>query len=528
MALVNKNATTGINATLRVLRHTRNPTADALLARAAKLPESLRCVIVDALIARPIEANLRLLLELFRQLDAREQALVGELVDSMRGVINQIISDPAEPLIADACRFALHYQLTDVLPTVIRNAARAEHPYADGLAATSLQLARVIYEQAEDYRHDRSLHDPIFERRAAVIELAAGVDSFASHERQEIVECFLLLTPVDNPVLMRVLQDPTHAAHQKVVEALTTSPSRSAWELMSRMLENRGTPLPLLELVLARSDVAYLEFIASEHPTPLTHRLLDNLGRVRRVCWLDRTGDIVGALSESCQTALLDHAFYSRAPRMQVFEFCRRVLEAGRGRGRVKACVVLSKLDVPRGEQVLRTLADDADPLVAVTACAWLFEQTHDEAARDQLTTFVDDFDAEVASVARKALRGSGFLYYLSTFDELTPDERIAAGQVALSVDPRSRELLARELQGGTVNRRLRAIAMVRALNLTCNVVGELAQLAASKDVAIRAAAVEALAGCEDPVALDAIEMASRDAHGAVRRAASLANKEPR
>ncbi len=522
-------ATTGLATTLRVLRQTRNPAADALLAAAARLPETLRGVIVESLIARPTKPNQRLLLAMFRQLDERERALVGRLANEMKSLVEETIGDTKSKLTSDACRFALHYELTAVLPTVVRMAART-HPYAEGLAATSLQLARLVYEQTEEYRDDRSRHDPIFERRAAVVELAAAVDEFAEHGRQEIIESFLLLTPVDNRVLVRVLGDATHAAHEPVVRALTTSLSRSAWELMSRMLEDPGTPLPLLELALARGDAPYLNFIANEHPTPLTHRLLDNLGRMRRVGWLDRTGDLVRSLSESTQASLLDHAYHSQAPRMQVFEFCRRVLEAGRGRGRVKACAVLTKLDVPRAEATLRTLTSDTDPLVAATSCAWLFETTQNEAARERLIGFVDDFDAEVASVARRALRASGFLQYLSSFDEMTPTERIAAGQVALSVDSRSRELLTRELQGATVNRRLRAIAMVGAMNLTRELVGELAQLAVNKDAAIRAAAVATLVGCDDPIATAAIETANRDAHGAVRRAASLseqASEEP-
>jgi HEAT repeat protein len=201
------------------------------------------------------------------------------------------------------------------------------------------------------------------------------------------------------------------------------------------------------------------------------------------------------------------------------------VLEKPGGAARVRACELLAKLDVPRTTKVLQQLVDDADPLVAVQASAVLYGRGHLQ-LRSRLSELVAHRLPEVSQVACRALRRSSFLWYLSEFDSMTPEVRQSEGRVVWRVDGAARELLALELRGATVKRRVRAIEMVDAMGLVAEFIDMLVDLATDSDAEVRCAAVQRLAKSPRMSAVEALANAKRDKNGAVRRAAIEAEQQ--
>ena len=68
--------------------------------------------------------------------------------------------------------------------------------------------------------------DPTFVRRNVLAALEGSLARFAKHERQELIDAYLLLAPCDHSPMLRMLNERQHPCHSPIVGIVGTEHGR--------------------------------------------------------------------------------------------------------------------------------------------------------------------------------------------------------------------------------------------------------------------------------------------------------------
>lgn len=494
----------GIELTLRTLLGSPNPRATELLAIALESSEvALRLGAVRALAMREDESGHRRLVEVWPTLGPDARAALADLPphSPLTETLPRLIRPEAPKLARRASEIAVALGIDEALPAVVNAAIQPRGEFAAVFAADAYQLAGRLCDRVEHYdpkaTADGAPHapDPAFARRTAVNALVTAMDGFGVHGEIDLLHALLLLTPGDEPALMRALHNEQHAAHAALLEALHTSRCRGAIAILAHALSDLRSPQRLIEIAAQRCDREGLEALMTHIGYPVGLRVRENCHRLTSFAWIDeQRRDVLRELSGAAQASAIQLAAASQANRRSIAALIQLVLESEDPVARLAACRAIDTLPSVVAIEPLRQALQVDDPAVVAVAVRLVRKKDY-PGGTSLLVGMLDYPDARVRDAAGKSLRELSFVAYRDSVDELPHDAQVEVGRLVGKADPMAAPTLRTELTAGAVSRRLRALELIGLMGLGDELADAvLASLTIDKDIGVRCEAARLLA----------------------------------
>ena len=521
----------GLHTTWEVLAKTRNRAVLPLLARAlhsdsaAKRAATIRC-----LVRRHDDESHRQLIQLFAKLSAADQAVLCNahraMPHHMAARLKAAVVEGDSHLCDAACRIISSCCDFELFPALVQAAENTQHGCAPVVLAAIQHMAKVLYRELEvqKKRLSKQRRDPTFVRRNVLATLEGSLARFAKHERQELIDAYLLLAPCDHSPMLRMLNERQHPCHTPMFESLAQSTVAGIAEKLVEILRNTDAPTAALEALARRSDPEFIRLLLAsiKHPVPL--RVVHNMKRLRSVAWLEEHCKVLLELDGRSQAVAVELAAASSISESSIFALLALMMRSGLAEGRRASCAALAKFGSKEADAEVRCALDDPDAGVQAAAVRQLRPRGLPDALR-LLVSLLDSRSVEVRDAARTSLTEFNFARYRAMFDLL--DERAVrtTGLLVHKVDHTVRDGLMHELASPSMAAKLRGIEMALAMNAAEDVSDQLIELARSDSVTVRKEAVAALGSCTGPRVLSALRLAAADVSHSVREAATASLK---
>ena len=510
----------GTAATFRLLAETENQAADDLLI--AAFGSTSAEVRAEAVRASLVRRSRRVLAEVGRRLDDFDEAVIAvvrDLPGRLWPALREAILGGDRTAVERACRGAVRCHEYELIPTLIAVLEEAGHPHADAAGRTLVDLAEVLYHDLATTRDERRRRDPQAAKRHALAALEPSAQRYDKHRRIEVIEAFLQLAPRENAVLLRILCDPRNAAFVPMQQVLAADERPGVLRLLLGYLDDPVPPAAVLAGLFRRRDRRCVESLLKRIGADPSPAVRANLRKIEVIPCLDDDG-LIADLDDQRMQVLVRLTICAGLKPERSLELLRKY---SRGRSAAGRRAALEALADRRGpivtEIVLRSLTDvDA----GVRAAA--LRQLRPRGIPGALTTLIaalDDPAAEVRDAARANLTEFAFHRFLPAFELLDEEVRRTTARLVRRVDPTSVARLRDEMQSAQGKRRMRALEIVAAMELTSDLSPDVLRCARDGDHLVRTEAARALGAVDgDDVRAMLVELAADDGF-AVRDAAS-------
>jgi hypothetical protein len=410
----------------------------------------------------------------------------------------------------------------DMLRTLVKVAENKRHHSSDeALAAISGLVDQLFQDLAQWSSGIRPAgeHDPSFVRHHVLNTLEQSLGQFSKHRQLEILDAFLLLAPVDNPIFLSVLRDSRHACHAAMVQNLTSTQDSGVMVHLIDLLRDTDTPPAALEIIAAREDLQFLNILLHEirHPVPI--RVLHNMKRLKQVAWLESEREHVLELDGRAQAVAVELAVASDISPESLLQFLAQVLHHGLAEGRRASCQALNRFMTPIADQLILTALNDPDASVQAAAVRQMRARRLPDSL-GRLAKFLDSSSAEVRDAARSSLAEFNFVRFRAMFDLLDDESAHTTGALVRKVDSSACHKLVEDLSSPSISARLRGIEMAIAMAAADDVEPQLIELTHHENVAIRKEALLALAHCTHTESGAVLDAACKDRNGTIADAA--------
>jgi HEAT repeat protein len=421
----------------------------------------------------------------------------------------------------NACQIIALSGDVDLVPVLVRAAEDKKHHYGAEAAATVLELSTRIQQELSQWAAgDRSAaHDPSFKRHHVLISLEQSVSRYAEHRRKEILDAFLLLAPIDNSALQKILRDTAHPCHTPVVSELASTQDLGILERLAEMFRDTEIPPAALKIIARRSDERFIDILLNSLKRPVSVRVLHNMKSLAHVAWLEESRGRLLELDGRAQAIAVDLTMAAGLPRSSVFELITFLLQNGLTEARRACCQALAKFDGAQADQLVINLLDDPDAGVQAAAVRQLRARRVPDALH-RLVALLDSRLPEVRDAARSSLAEFNFTRYRTMFDLLDEQSARTTGILVHKVDHSAQQKLAEELGSPSITCKLRGIEMALAMEATNDVREQLIELTSHENVSVRKEAVTALANCQGAAVISALKRAAADSNHTVAEAA--------
>lgn len=521
--------TRGIEKTLRLLTRTSNEAAVEVLDAGLRSDEPVvREAAARALSRRRGSASLHTLLRALAETPHDVQAAVSTPDAALRlrpGVISALKGDDLV-LCKRAARYAHDAGDAYVLPVLAEQSSKPDHPYGLGLATTALHLAKLLSERIytpEMVAEGGPVEDPAFPRRAAINALIRAVDAYGKHRHLELVEAFLLLVVADDLVLRRVLTDPTHAAHQPMLDALASSTAPGVMHLSCATLLQEHPPAPLVGVLTSRTDRPFLEHLLDDLGPQPPLRALEAARGLPGFAWGDEEHQpVLVELSGPRQATALKLLAATSMSKRRLASLCEAMLDSGHVEGRVAACHVVGGLNSRVASSLISRALTDPENAVIAAATTQLRNRGID-GSTEKLISLLDHQHEAVQQAAQASLPEHNYRTFCERFDVLEESARAVQGRLVGKADPNCADAVRRDLTAASPSQRLRTLEIAGALGIGDQLADALLAHLDDEDPAVRAAAAKALAGVKEESARKALTAALKDKNSTVREAAEHA-----
>ena len=510
----------GLATTLELLTNTDNEAAVETLIPALDCPDpAVQEGALVALLKRRTAAGGREILDRLANMKPEWKTIVRQHRSRMTGAIRDAILDDDDSVCEKGCRAAVTFRDYDLAPTLLTVLDSPDQPHADLAAKTTLELVQALCEELAGSRDPGDRRDPQMVRRYVLGSLESSVHRFGQHKRREVVESFLLLVDRDNAALRQMLGNGHHTAFPAIVDALAKSPQRGVLKLLLTFLEDPHAPASTFTVLGGRSDSRFVHYLMRKIGREPTALNAANLKRITAIPWLADCRRIVDQLDDAGQHSAVRFVTASGVPRQQAFTVIETVLLNGKPGGRREAARALA--DFPGSEAnnlAMRGLADP-DPQVQANIIPQLRGRGIPGVLHN-LLELVESPYAVVRKAARDSLSEFSFKRFVAAFDMLDEDVRRSTGRLVKKIDPQSVHLLNDELRSPIRTRRLRGLAIARAIDSVESVEAAIIEMLEDEDHLVRMEAAAALAQGVTPAALAALQQALSDSSEVVRTAA--------
>lgn len=520
-------AAVGIELTLQTLLRSANPAATEVLLTALESPlESLRIGALRALALRDDTAGHRGLVERFANLPAETSVAICDVPSRapLLATLSVMIRPETPKLARRAAEIAVIWEAVPTLTAIVEAAQWPNEEFRKVFTDAAVCLAQRLEEQvaAYDPRQRNGVEDPAFARRSALNALSVALDRFDQHRNVPLLEALLLLTPSDEPALLRALRTKDHAAHDALLEALHHSSSRGALRVLANALGDTGSPQQVIDIAAERSEPGALALLFGFVGYPVGLRVRDNAERIDALAWLEpgRVGRIA-ELSGPQQATAVTIAAASKASRDQLTALISLLIESGQSESIPAACRAIESLPARLATEPLRQALTNVDAGVVALAASMLRGKNYPNAI-ETLIGLLDHEDARVRTAAQRSLGELTFALFRSNWRELPVEAQRRVGQLVGKADPMVVPSLEAELNAGAVSRRLAALELIDVMGAAEDLVDLLIErMESDPDVGVRVEAASLLGRVRTlPSVLEALGEAACEAPAAVRRAA--------
>jgi HEAT repeat protein len=509
------------------LAKTRNRAVLPLLARALQSDSAAkRAATIRCLVRRHDRESHRQLIGQFAKLRAADREV---LFDAHRTMPHHMAASlKAAVLRGDAefcdaaCQIILRSGDFELFSALVQAVENRQHRFLSTVLAAVSQMAAALHRELslQSKRLAKPRRDPTFVRRNVLATLEGSLTRYASHERQEIIDAYLLLAPCDHSPMLRILNERQHPCHSAIADSLANSPMHGILEKLIDILRNTDAPLAALEALARRNDREFVRSLLAniKHPVPL--RVVHNMKRLTAVAWLEEHCEVLVELDGRSQAVAVELATASSIGESSLFSLLALMMKSGLAEGRRASCTALARFRGAQADSLVRSALDDPDAGVQAAAVRQLRQRGLPDALR-LLVSLLDSRSIEVRDAARSSLAEFNFVRYRAMFDLLDEKAVRTTGVLVHKVDHGVRDGLMQELRAPSMSSRLRGIEMAVAMDATQDVSDQLIELTRSDSVTIRQEAVAALGSCSGPRVQSALRLAAGDISQSVRDAAT-------
>jgi hypothetical protein len=517
---------TGIARTAQVLAKTRNRAMLSILTECLHSSRpKVRAAAIRAAIRRHDSATHTQLIKCFDSLPPADQAVLCAAHASMPHHAAPALRTAVLKADGSTCKNACHIVAMshdfEMLPTLLKAVEKKSHRNRTEVAATILELASAVIHLAKHWAAGDQLspRDPSFARHQMLASLEQSLSRFATHRRQEVLDAFVLLAPLENKTVIRILQDSSHPCHQATVNELTSSEDPVIVERLRKAMGDMDVAAPILEIISNRNDQTFIDIFLRGLKPPVSIRVLHNMKRLKRVAWLEQNHDALLELDGRSQALVVELATASAMNRDQLFALLEFLLHNGLAEGRRASCRAMARFDSPHADELILRALEDPDSGVQAAAVRQLRDrQTPD--ALQRLVALLDSPSHEIRDAARSSLAEFNFTRYRTMFDLLDEQAARTTGALVRKVDHTTQQQLTDELSSPSLTSKLRAIEMAIAMEATVDIEQQLIELLSHENVALRKEVVSALGHCHTLRAAQALEFATSDQTASVAEAA--------
>ncbi len=473
---------------------------------------------LEALLARRSDACGKELLSRLHEMPPRWR----EIVRSRRGSITRTLRDAIlgtdRQMCHNACQAASWFHEYDLIPSLINVLEDHGAENADLATDTLWELVIQLYGELAAGRDSTDGRDPQMVRRHIVTSLESSVQRFGKHKQQEVIDSFLLLVGHDNPTLSKILKDPHHPAFGATVEAMSSSPHGGVMRLLLSCLDDRRVSSAVVSVVGKRSDPKFVQHLMRKIGREPATAIAQNLKRIRAIAWVSCSQQFLDQFDDAAQHAMVRMVMISAVPREQALEAIKQMLEHGKPGGRREAASALAEFSGVDPNYFAMKALDDPDPQVQANVLGQLRHRGI-PGILPHLISMIDSPHAVVREAARESLSEFTFKRFLASFDMLDEEVQRTTGNLVKKVDPLTVPMLHEELKSRVRSRRLRALAIVRTINVAEQLEPAIIELLDDPDHMVRMEVVAALSQSPTPASCQALLMALDDSSETVREA---------
>ena len=515
-----KRSPAGLELTLHTLAKTNNEAAVGVLMPALDSPDAaVQQGALAALLDRRSPTGQTEILKRLADHAMQWRPIIEGRPGRMTHALRDGLLGSDQTLCRTSCQAIVWFREFDLFPALVTAAEDETHANADLAAATIVELADLLYEEQSARRTGPDRRDPQLLRRNATATLESSVARFGRHHRREPVVAFVSLASRDNATLRQILADPRNPAYLAIIDAMLHEQHSGVVRLLLAFLEDPHAPTAALSVMGRRSDEKFTRSLLRKigfEPSPAAAR---NLKRIDALAWLQHDLDWFDSLDEAAQHSLVRLVALSGVHRDEAFGFIERMLRWGNAGGRRAAAKALAPFHGAQANALCLAALEDSDPQVQAEAAAQLRPRSI-PGALTHLIALVDGPVEVVRQAARTALAEFTFERFLASFDTLEDDVRSSTGVLVKKVSPHAVQALGEELRAKSRTRRIRGLAMARAMEIVPEVELQIVALLADEDHLVRVEAARALAASTSPAAREALRQSLLDRSVVVQEAA--------
>lgn len=354
------------------------------------------------------------------------------------------------------------------------------------------QLAQSLHQELQRPAEERTRRDLEAVRERFLDTLRQGMRKFVSHRCDVVVRAFLLLAPDESPEVLRIVSDGSDPCHRPVVSLLRSSAEPLMMRWIFHLMRGRHSPIALLNLLAQREDWEFVTALLDRIDLLSEQTVSATMRRVNEIRWIDPERGVIPRLCPEHQRASVILAVHSGISVEAKLSLCAYLLDEGSPDGRRSAACGLSQIPGVDANSLIQTCLEDEDPEVQLAAIQMLRPRGIAN-AMGILLARLDDPDERIADAARQSLADYNFERYLASFDQMEDLSRRSMGRMILKIDRDAVEGLRRELSVSHRQHRLRAIRIVRILQLIDDYVPELIASLSDGDHLVRREIMETL-----------------------------------
>lgn len=385
-----------------------------------------------------------------------------EYGDRLRPALREAILSEDSQLQRNGCQAAVWLAQYETIPTLLTALEQTNRGDSGPILAALSDLVEQLREQLSG--STPSGHGNHAALRSQVLAALEGsLERWPNHRRIEVLELFLHLAPRNHPLVLQILQSPHHPLHLPLVDVLSKSRSAVVKEFLLGYLEEPQLPLGLISVFTKRSDPKFIRQWLRKIGRSQSPVMAQNLKRLRNISWLRGGPGVFQGLDMWAELGLVRLAVLSGVPRTAAFALVEYILRYGKPAGRRAAAEALAEFQGAAANALALQALDDPDPYVQAAVAAHI-RRRRIPGVLPRLLALLDSPHAVVRQAVRKSLSEFNFRRFLHSFDLLEEPVRRQTGLMVKKIDPETIPILRQELASSIRSRRLRAIAITRAI----------------------------------------------------------------
>jgi len=513
----------GVNTTLELLSQVPSKLAEDVLVSALDSPcHEIQIGVCKTLLARKGNQGHREVISRLHKFGEELRSNIESRSGRMSSVLREGMLGQNEQTFTNTLLAVKWMREYDQIATLLKVVQGSGQDRASKGVETCTELVDMLYEEISTPRDYSIRRDPQLARARVVTLLEEAAQKYILYQRPELIEAFLLLVARENVTFQNILRDAGHPAHDAVIDRLLHSQAAGIIHLLIGCLGSSTIPTSLLTVVGQRQDRPFIRRLTSHVSERLSAEALKNLQKIGNLSWLNGDWDFLSQLNGSQQAGVLTLATATRMRKSRRLDLLARLLSSNEVEGRRHAIATLVDMTGMGANHLCVIALEDSDPYVVATAAAQLRSRDI-PGAMNRLLDLAGSEHEVVNQAVRDSLSEFSAERYITTYDSLEEEARQRTGRLVLRIDPRLTALLQEELLAPTRGVRIRALHIIRTLDLSNALETTLLDMTQDKDSFIRAEVVETLAGSASKQVLKTLRELLEDRSEMVQEAAERA-----